>query len=289
MNEDERPMLRREFPAELEVGGDGRTIEARIVPYGVPATVSDGGEPYEEEWVKGAFERQVDAANRVLMNVEHEQGFRGIIGHGVSLDERDDGLYGSFRVLEGDDGNKALQLVRENILGGVSLEAVSLSSKRENGVVQRIRAHLDKVALCRSPAFKEAQVLAVRSEIIAAEPQSTELDERLKALGIEPMIRRAIVRGPWNGAASRYDDEQWERACILDRGAQFETAKQRFAFPVLEPNGDLNVNGMHAAAGRMNQAQATPSAKSAAARKLVRYYRQAQEPPPPALVAMAGR
>lgn len=292
-NEEERSVLHREFQAELEVGGDGRTIEARVVPYGVSAMVSDGREPYEEEWVKGAFEKQLGAANRVLMNVEHEQGFRGIIGHGMTLEERDDGLHGTFRVLDGADGDKALALVREEILGGISLEAVALSSKREGGVVQRIRAHLDKVALCRSPAFKQAQVLAVRTEILGigdypAGP-TPELQERLERIGYEPLITRAITRKPWEGAASRFEDDEWRRSCVLDRGEAFETPKSRYAFPVLEPNGDLNVNGLHAAAGRMNQASASPQAKAKAARKLVRYYRQASEEPPASLLAAAGR
>ena len=46
---------------------------------------------------------------------------------------------------------------------------------------------------------------------------------------------------------------------------------------------------MHAAASRLNQAQAPAGAKAAAARKLARYYRQAQEDPPPVMMAMAGR
>ena len=82
------------FEAEL-AAGDGRTIsEARIVPYNTPATVSDPPDfrLYQEMFVPGAFERQVNAPNRVpvWLNFEHEQGIRGLIGSGTELSDRAD-------------------------------------------------------------------------------------------------------------------------------------------------------------------------------------------------------
>lgn len=288
-------MFTREF--RVEFTGDGRTLDMRVVPYNEVATVSDPPDyrPYQEMFLEGSFDGQLNAPNRVsvLVNFEHDQGLRSIIGHGTELRSEKDGLYGSFRVLEGADGDKALQLVHEGVATGVSVEFASKRSKVVNGVTQRIQAHLDKLALTRTglQAYKTAEVLAVRTEAVEFEPVelNTALTERLENLGYEKLVHRAIVRGAWNGAASRFEDDEWRRSCILDRGEQFDTAKTRYAFPVLEPNGDLNVNGMHAAAGRLNQAGASSQAKAAAARKLIRYYRQAQEEPPPSLVAMAGR
>lgn len=354
----EHEIFVREFPVEFAETGDGRTIDARIVPYNVPARVADPPDftPYEETFLPGAFERQTRAADRVKiwLNFEHEQGIRGIVGHGIELHDRADGLYGSFRVHDNPDGEKALALVREGLLTGLSLEFAALRSRVVEGVTQRLRAHIDKVSLCRTPAFADARVLALReaqeeadAEAPAEEPPAEEpepeadeaaaeeaveepvalagalrqqpdvvkatrritreeagtlqnewkaaaqepdiVSEMLKRVGYEPLMSRAIVRRPWDGSASRFEDEEWRRSCILDRGDQFDTAKTRYAFPVLEPNGDLNVNGMHAAAGRLNQAQAPPAARAAAARRLLRYYTQAGETPPPALRAMAGR
>jgi len=153
-------------------------------------------------------------------------------------------------------------------------------------------------------AYKSAGVLAVRETPAPLEPDAPEpdepepvpvpsrrpeLDELLARVGYEPLLERAVVRTAWDGAASRYDDEQWARACVLDRGSQFDTPKTRFALPVLEPNGDLNVNGMHAAAQRLNQVQSSQAAKAAAARKLARLYRQAGEEAPAPMMALAGR
>lgn len=317
MSDDEH-VIRREFPATLEPTGDGRTLELRVVPYGVKARVSDGGPVYDEVWEPGVFDKQLNAANRVLMNVEHERGFGGVVGRGAQFHDSKEGLDGSFRVLAGPDGDKALELVNEGVLTGVSLEAVPIRSEQgEDGVVRRVKARLLNIALCRFPAFKDAQVVAVREEPapdpVEPEPEPEpepqpdepepvlaqreiarpEVDETLARLGFEPLVKRAVVRTPWDGSASRFDDAQWQRSCLLDRGDQFDTAKTRYALPVLEPNGDLNVNAMHAAAGVLaggrGGVNASAQAKAAAARKLRRYYGMAGENMPPAMMAMAGR
>lgn len=174
-------VLRREFAAVLEAG-DGRTVDARIVPYGIQAQVSDRpGVVYREEWVAGCFDDQLCAANRVdvLMNFEHQPGLRGLIGRGTALRSEPDGLHGSFRIFDGQDGDKALELAREGVLAGISLEAYAKKSIRAaDGTVRRVKAHLDMVALCRRPAFKDARVLAVRAEVI--------LDEELLPLELDP-------------------------------------------------------------------------------------------------------
>lgn len=194
----ESGLLRREFTAEL-TAGDGRTIDMRIVPFGERATVADGlggvpkGVPYEEEWMPGVFDKQINAAHRIYMNFQHEPGLRGIIGKGVELRRARDGYYGSFRVLAGTDGDKALELVREEVLTGASVEVPlhTLKSVRsKDGVVQRVKGHLDAVALCRVGAFASAKVLAVREnefmldeELLPVAPDP-ETIERCRRLGI---------------------------------------------------------------------------------------------------------
>ena len=307
-DEYERETVERSFTAELQEG-DGRTVEALVVPYGQPAVVSDGGEPYTEQWEFGAFSKQTRAADKVkvFLNFEHEPGLRGIIGRASALVERTDGLYGTFRVMDNSDGNKALELVREGLLGGISLEAITLRSVRENGLVRRVRAHLDKVSLCRFPAFADARVLAVRDgvpdpdpdpEPVEPEPvtvpaaddaRSSEVDAVLRQVGYEPLVRRAVSGRAWNGSTSRFTDEEYERSCLVCRPGD-EPPKTRCSLPVLEPNGDVNTNALAAAAARLNQMTGVTGAMRAqAARKLVRYYRQADMEPPDHLRAMAAR
>lgn len=194
----ERPLLVRSFVADV-TPGDGRTVDVRIVPYGEQATVHDGlgglprGVPYQEEWMPGVFEGQVRAANRVLANVEHERGLRGIVGHGLELREAADGFHGSFRLHENEDGEKALMLVREGVFEGISLEAIPKKNVRSAaGVIQRVKATLRGIAFCREGAFPGARVLAVREQDI--------LDEELLLPDIDPELvercRRAGIRLP---------------------------------------------------------------------------------------------
>jgi hypothetical protein len=199
---EERTIHVRSFEADL-VEGDGRTIEGRIVPYDTPASVADpGGPSYREQFARGAFVAQLRAPSRVrvLLNFEHDQTLRGVVGHAVSLEDRFDGLHGQFRALADADGDKALQLVNEGLLTGLSLEFAALRSRVVDGVVTRTRVRLDKVALCRFPAYMGAEVLAVREqpddddeddevriapvELVRVDPIDPDLLARLEALGI---------------------------------------------------------------------------------------------------------
>jgi HK97 family phage prohead protease len=181
-------MIVRSFAAEL-TAGDGRTIDVRVVPYGEKITHDDGlggvpkGIPYTEEWAQGAFAHQVNAANRVLVNFEHQTGLAGIVGHGKALLERDDGLYGSFKIHETPDGDKALLLVQEGAVQGVSLEAFGRKSIRTGaGVIRRVKADLHGIALTRRAAYTGAMILALR------EPAQTVLDEALLPVAFDPEL-----------------------------------------------------------------------------------------------------
>lgn len=90
---------------------------------------------------------------------------------------------------------------------------------------------------------------------------------------------------PWNGAASRFSDDQYKRAtAACDPGDG--TVKERCFLPHHEPGGTLNVNGLHAAAQRFHQltghsAEAVARAKS----HLRSHYREVGEDVPDVLRA----
>lgn len=184
--------LLRTFDARL-APGDGRTIVGRAVPYGVPTEVSDdgGASTYREMFMRGSFSRAGRAPQRVLLTGEHDDGSLTTIGQAVELHEDDDGLYGSWRVVAGAIGDHHLALVHEGILRGLSVDAVVLGRRYErDGVVIRRSCHLRAVGLCREPAYREAEVLAVRNRAAWAPDRASgaerDLDERLARLGIGP-------------------------------------------------------------------------------------------------------
>src|SRR4029077_6474695 len=122
----ERVTFVRSFELPLADAWDGRTLDVRVVPYNVPTTRDDPPRftPYRESFLRGAFEKQLTTPgrDRVCLNVEHEQGFRGAIGRSLKFSDHEDGLHGSFGVLENADGDKALSLIRDGFLTGLSLE-----------------------------------------------------------------------------------------------------------------------------------------------------------------------
>lgn len=189
-------LMIRTFEADI-TAGDGRTADVRIVPYGETITHTDGhggvpkGTPYTETYVPGAFNHQLKAANRVFANFEHQQGLAGVIGHGVAFKEGTDGFYGSFRIHESPEGDKALMMIREGILHGISVEAKPVKSVRTvSGLVQRVKANLVNVAFCREGAYAGAEVLALREpatmidETLLPKPIDPELLERCRKLGM---------------------------------------------------------------------------------------------------------
>lgn len=190
----ERPFLVREFVATA-VEVEGRTVDVRVVPFGEVARVADPPDfrPYDEEWLPGVFDHQINAANRIHAKYGHSESIHNVVGHGVSLRQESDGYHASFKIHATPGGDTSLELIREGALPAVSLEARPVRSVRSSGgVVQRIKAHLRGLAFCQQGAFAGAQVLAVREapeqildEALLPVEIDPELVERLRAQGVE--------------------------------------------------------------------------------------------------------
>ena len=94
---------------------------------------------------------------------------------------------------------------------------------------------------------------------------------------------------PWSQfPASAYTPEQWHNACLVHLHTGAPQSKSECKLPVKEPGGALNRNGVHAAAGRLNQTQAPPEKIASAKSKLRGLYRQLGEEPPDSLKAQAS-
>jgi 2'-5' RNA ligase len=97
---------------------------------------------------------------------------------------------------------------------------------------------------------------------------------------------------PWSQfTQADYTPEQWRKACLIHEDpaeGQDPDAKSLGKLPVAEPDGTLNRNGIHAAAGRLHAVSSSAEMKQAAAKKLVALYRQMDEEPPDSLLAEAG-
>lgn len=163
-------LITRTFDAELSLrssgaGSDGRTVFGIAVPYGVPQYIYDG---LTEEFVQGAFNHQLRAANRVRLAREHVDLGGSLIGALRSLEDRPEGLYFEARVSKTVAGDETLELVNDKALRQVSIgfrERPGGNRRSAAGnVIQRTAADLFEVALVMEGAYgQQAELAGVRS------------------------------------------------------------------------------------------------------------------------------
>lgn len=94
--------------------------------------------------------------------------------------------------------------------------------------------------------------------------------------------RATVTDAAWDGAASRFTIEQWRASCLVDMGGNPES-KANYKLPVREPDGTLNRNAVHAAAGRISQLDAPAPVIADAKKKLVALYGDLKEDVPDGL------
>jgi HK97 family phage prohead protease len=172
----------RAFGGPLE-RADPHTLEGRLVPWSEPTVVAEldeEGRPdrYTEIWERGAFDTQVRSDNtgvirKIALRDEHIDGL-GKIGWALQLQDRDDGLWGKFRVREAaladvsqmyEDGIDGLSIGFHPLRAGTRIEARGTADERR----YRSKAYINHVALVATPAYDGARVMALRDadELVA--------------------------------------------------------------------------------------------------------------------------
>ena len=164
--------LIRDFVADIEIRSDGtgRTVHGILVPYNTVARVSDGGPAYEEMFVPGAFQRDIEARNGDFRGVKflYQHNHDEPIGRAVELREDASGLFGAFRVAKTARGDEGLELLREGVLVG-TCDDPSVLRLCPALTLEPERAHLLAAALdavnvsCSSPATPSAPSGGMRS------------------------------------------------------------------------------------------------------------------------------
>jgi HK97 family phage prohead protease len=164
------------FEAQVSVRSlSKRELDVSIAPFGQTIETENGPEEIE----LGAF-RGVDPSKVLLMGLEHEVHLglsqngkvipvRRPVGKALSIEERADGAYATFRVAKTASGDEILALADEGVIGGVSVEMgpnMRARSEKRNGRRHSVVefADLRAVSPTYNPAYAEARVLAVRSQ-----------------------------------------------------------------------------------------------------------------------------
>jgi HK97 family phage prohead protease len=174
-------LIERAAPA-LEAVGDGWTVYGMAVPYGVQNRVTDDGGLtfYTEVFEPGSFSRDVTKGGRwVNLMVGHsgDDGDR-FLGRCLSLEDRTDGLYGSFRL---DRSNPQAEAARAGELRGWSVSARVYRSTKETDamgqpLIRRQACGLSHVAATASPQYAGAGVLVARDHVITEARRTPRLD-----------------------------------------------------------------------------------------------------------------
>jgi HK97 family phage prohead protease len=156
-----------EAALHLRDGGDGRTLEGPLLPWGVEAVVFDRGRRVVETFERGALAGAVPA--RVPLTATHPRDAGTLpIGVTVELTERDDAAYGAWRVSKTALGDEVLELARDGVPLGLSVGFMEVPGgsrwSPDRRRVTRTRAQLDHVAVVRVPAYAGAAVAAVRGQ-----------------------------------------------------------------------------------------------------------------------------
>lgn len=168
-------LLHRDFDGELIVraGADGeeRIIEGVVIPYGQVATVRDSpsGPRYRETIMRGAAGAIVPENVQLEFLPRPPQGHNThdgavLVGAGTAADDSDERLHMSFHVSQTRDGDEALALTRDRVLRRMSATFRPLEERtRADGVVERTRIELRRVAVVGSAAYDAAEITAVRA------------------------------------------------------------------------------------------------------------------------------
>ena len=189
------PTLYRAMPvADLELSGDGRTLEVLLVPWDQTTRVVElvNGDllDYNEGFHRGAFDRQITAGQsnaghfgRITFFDQHPDKATGDRGYGKlgrlrHMADTDAGLTGRIRV--DTDNVQKVKDARDEGINELSIEFHPLAStgdERQRGSeVWRTDAFLTGVALDPMGAYQGAEILAMRADADLLAEQSANAD-----------------------------------------------------------------------------------------------------------------
>ena len=181
------------FSSEIECSISERTISGKIVPFENEVGFTSAGKVVFE---KGSIEIPTSPKPKLLL--EHDA--KKPIGRMVSFQEREDGIYATFKVSATTRGNDALVEASEELRSGLSVGVEVIDGKRD-GDVYRIRASkMMETSLVQAAAFKSTEVLSVAaSEEEAAEEKPTEneseavVENTPDTATVEPVVETPAV------------------------------------------------------------------------------------------------
>jgi HK97 family phage prohead protease len=160
---DELLTLEADLDLDRAEGTDGREVVIRLLRWDEVASTPQG----RETFVRGAF--AATDPSEVLVESQRHDG--AIVGAGFAFGDDGQGPVLRARISETADGTDLLTLMRDGVLKRASVVfRPVVSRRRKDGVIERVRADLRRVAVLPRGAYQGAEVLAVRSDEMTEEP-----------------------------------------------------------------------------------------------------------------------
>ena len=145
-----------------------RLVDVRLTPWGVIAQTEDGPETFE----RGAYEGIDPTSSRLRVGSHRERS----VGVGVSIEERDDAAYATYRVVRTRAGDEALAELADGLFAHASVAfAPGENTVDRAGVVHRVRVRaLPHVAIVEAGAYGSGSgVVALRESTTGVPPDET--------------------------------------------------------------------------------------------------------------------
>lgn len=178
--------LKLKLRADWQFRGDTNVVDGRMVPFDEPAMVFEDGEVFWEVFDAGSLTRMVQIATTrgnagwIAFNLDHDDSFDYRIGYARSIDQRDDGAWGSFKLYPSQDLAKIRAMLEESHTG-LSVEFNDIAPPREiDGVRHRVSVAVKSVAATPLPTYEGAKITAMRatetSSVLVGTPALDEWD-----------------------------------------------------------------------------------------------------------------
>lgn len=228
------------FPLAAAVNTDRRTIIGQIVPYGETGQPGLNGSGVQLEIEAGGLTWD-DSEPIRLRSMHHAEP----VGRAVTLDESASGVMATFAVINTTAGTDALELAKEGLQAGLSIEAEAPDNltASDDGVYRLTAdnpARLTAVALVESPAFQSARVHSVaasRKETPMADEPTTVDAPDAPAFTKDDLIA-AVTAGVREAITQLPGEEAGEGPTDLRERLTAATTVTREPFPYGHPGAE---------------------------------------------------
>ena len=179
--------------SSIECSEERREISGKIVPMGT----GEIGKTNLGAYVFAAGSIDIEDASKIKLLSQHDM--KKPVGRMISSEEKEDGIYATFKLSRSTGGNDALIMAQENLVTGLSIGAEIISSQpSRDGHTVVTSAKLKEVSLVTEPAFKSAQILEIAAEEVTPVEETIQPTESETAIveNPTPAVEATPVEAP---------------------------------------------------------------------------------------------